>query len=229
MRIVTREMFDLEFINSKFAEEIKQKEILEFKLNEIESQIIEIKKKYFNALFVYETMKKENPTLVPNKDVLVQIKTLERDENYLKYKEQIDGYKSEIKKITTLLDKERKRLETLFSFKKANVKKYMNLIEKYLTTYSEYDFDKLFEEIFNNEFNDKILWYSVKWLRKYDILELLVEKSQGDDKFIFRGIIDAFDEFFTRFDSEYFKANPENDTFDLAISINRFYKEQVGE
>ena len=189
MEFHTREMFLSESIKDLFVDDLNRKETLEYKLKFLNDQIINVKKEHFNELFVYETMKKTNSNLIPNKEILIQIKSLERNPTYLGYKRETEEMALEIKKIDNMIEKKVNEASKNFSFISHNLLKYGDLMEDYLNNKSEVLFNQMMEFIFNIEFNDKILYRKLRIEKNYDIFNLLLEKAPTDYQPMFKYMI----------------------------------------
>jgi hypothetical protein len=228
---IVPEMFTEEGIREHYSDIIKQKETAEFKLTQLTIQVDEIKKMYFKELFVYERMKETNPNLVPNVNVLKQLKELERDPTYKDIKMQQDGLKLEIKRFDEILKKAYDSLDKNFKFDTINYKIYLNMMNDYIDGDEKTTFENVMEEVFGNEFGDKKLYKKVALQRGYDVINLLVEKAPDEQKTFFKYLLEWQMEMDTEKDLEYIELglidfeNPEND---IIMGIIRDYENEFG-
>jgi len=190
MQVYNKEDFLLDNIYDALSPYITELETLEFKYNTLNDQVLTIKKDFFHDLFLYEQMKINDKTIIPDKIVLSQYKLLEKDENYLRIKKEIDDYKRKINNINKIITDKRKYLGGLFKFDQLNYIKYIEIFTIFLENEDDIVLDSLFEEIFNNEFLDKELYYNIKWTRNYEIFNLIVEQAPEEMRAIMQYIID---------------------------------------
>jgi len=190
MKVYNKEDFLLDNIDNTLSIYITELETLEFKYNTLNDQVLSIKKDLFHNLFLYEQMKINNKTIIPDKIVLSQYKLLEKDENYLRIKREINNYKIKINNINKIINDKRKYLNSLFKFDQLNYLKYIDIFTIFLENEDDVVLDSLFEEIFNNEFLDKDLYYDIKWTRNYDVFNLIVEQAPEEMRTIMQYIID---------------------------------------
>jgi len=229
MEFHTREMFLSESVKNLFVDELKRKETLEYKLNFLNKQIVSVKKEHFHELFVYETMKKTNPDLIPNKDILIQIKSLERNPTFLEYKKESEEMASEIKKINNIIDKKIIETNKNFSFKPYNLQKYGSLMEGFLEEKSEILFNQMMEFIFNIEFNDKILYKKLRIEKNYDVLNLLLEKAPLEYQPMFKYMIKQIQEYDYQHEQKLISMGIIKEPEDIVIQMFVEYKKLMGE
>ena len=214
MKIYKKEDFLLDNINDIMMLYITELETLEFKYNMLNDRVVTIKKQIFHELFLYEQMKINDKNVIPNKIVLSQYKLLEKDENYLRIKSEIEQYKLKIKNINKLIDDKSKYLNALFKFDRLNYLKYIDMFDMVLNDNNTIKLDLLFEEIFNNEFLDKTLYYNIKWTRNYDVFNLLVEQAPEEMRSIMQYIINYRYMQDTQFDYEFIPIVEDNPMID---------------
>lgn len=189
MEYLTPEMFTEAGIESYLANDIKEQETLQFKLDNLNKQVDAIKSEYFKDLLVYERKKIQNPNLVPDKVVLDQLKGLERESAYKNIKAQQDALKIRIKEIDEKIEKMKAKLVNLFKFRETDVVNYAEKFEKYTESGDKNDFIELMEYIFEKEFQNKRLYHIVNFQRNYKIFDILLEKTPDIYKTLFGYII----------------------------------------
>ncbi len=207
MEIYTRDMFTDSGVKVILEPLYTQLEIVEFNHNYILNQIDSVKKEHFKELYVYETMKKTDKSLIPNITVLTQFKTLERDPTFLDFKKQLEITKKEITDLNNQINKALEAVSRNFSFTVYNLKRYLDLQAPAI--YDEAAMTTLMEEIFNYEFNDKSLYLKLRWTRAYHIFGLLVEKSPSDWQSFFADTIKIMYINDKIFDRDFYMNNPE--------------------
>jgi len=228
MEFHTREMFLSESVESLFADELKRKETLEYKLKFLNDQIADVKKEHFHELFVYETMKKTNPKLIPNKNILIQIKSLERNPTFLEYKKESEEMALEIKKINNIIEKKINETNKNFSFEPYNLKKYGSLMEEFLKEKSEILFDRMMEFIFNIEFNDEILYKKLRIEKNYDVFNLLIEKSPVEYQPMFKYMIEQIKVYDYQHEQKLISLGIIKEPEDIIIQMFVEYKKLMG-
>ena len=211
MTIYYEHDFTLEGIPTKFSPLLSTIETDEYEYNFILTQIDDIKKQSFKELYIYEQMKKTDKTVKPNIMVLSQVKSLERDVTYIEFTKKLYSLKNKIKIQKQEIEKHKIKLSTLFTFTDYNLKKYLDLATIYYDDSSEYNLDILMEEIFNNEFGSKTIYYDVRWSMQLDIFLLLLKKSPQDYQSFFKDILQQI--FFndSMFIDNFFAEHPEYD------------------
>lgn len=164
--------FNVDKIEEKYPELFMQKETLEFQLDQYQKNFDSFKKMFYEAMLVYERKKVQNPNLIPDKVVLQQIKALENDPAVKEFRQSIDKLKRELKNVTTQIDNLVGKITKMFEFKEQNCMKYFTAFNEVLN--KKLDIDLLMEDIFNNEFNDRSLYYELKYARNYEVIGLMV-------------------------------------------------------
>ena len=203
-------------INIKISPHLKLLETNKYNLNSLESQILSIKKTHFTDLFIYETKKQNNPMLIPDKTILSQNKSLERDPTYLSYKKSIEVLKMKIKKNENDIDGIKKQFNTLFTFTTVHLKQYIKMLDDYINSdYQTGLLDLLGQEIFRFEFNDSKLYFNIKFNQQYNILRVLVESAPKDYKHIFNYFMDFIEMDMEYFQRSYFEKNPNHKSRDF--------------
>jgi len=187
---LTPEMFTEEGIEAALADDIKQKETMEFQLENLRKQVDDIKSKYFKELLIFERKKEHNKSLIPDKVVLEQMKSLERESAYKGIKAQMDSLKISIKEIDEKIEENKKQLIGLFKFSTVDIENYLEKFLKYLDSGDKSIFVDLMEFIFKNEFKNKRLYHIVNLQRNIPIFELLIEKAPDEYKWVFYDILE---------------------------------------
>jgi len=228
MKLYNITEFTISGLTTILAPLIKERESITFQLDKLESQINNIKKESFKDLYVYETMKKTDKALIPNKDVLVQIKMLERNSTYIEFKKIIEIYKKQLKDVDFQIEYKKKQTANNFSFESINYDKYLTMFDNVLQTEDTKLLDNLMLEICNNEFNNKKLYWDLKWTRNYSVFLLLVENAPQEYRPLIQYILDYRKIFDDLFDDDYFKLNPNDTLTDLLTEFEiEFNKESA--
>ena len=229
MEFHTKEMFTLETLEELFASELLEKETAEFKRDNLLNQIIDIKKKFVPDLYVYETKKIHNPDLVPNKNVLTQIKILEKNATYLTYKAEIESYNRIIRNIDNKIIQAANDMVKKFKFVPYNLKQYIQMFKEFIANKDEYLFDKLMENIFNNEFFDKSLYRKLRIQRNYPVFGLLIEKCPVEYEPLFKYLILQIQQYDIEKEIEYINKGILVDFMDIIIQMELEYNELLEE
>lgn len=172
----TPEMFDIRMLEETLKPSYMQKETIEFKLKQFQTNFDTFKKINYEELLIYERKKELDSNTIPSKVVLQQIKLLETDDAAKEFKQIISSFKRDLKNLTISIDNEYRKINDKFSFTEKNLKRYLTELNKFYN--GEIQFNELMEDIFNNEFNEKQLYYILASQRIYDVLFLIVEKHQ---------------------------------------------------
>ena len=175
MKYYTPEMFEPANLETLLKPLFMQKETWEFQLNIYQSKFDEFKKLNFPEMLVFERKKEQDPTLIPDKQILQQFKEIEKEPAVVSFKKSITKLKRDIRNIDQEIANETKRLNDMFSFRDKNYEIYVEYLNRYYMGKST--FTDLMELVFTNEFNDKKIYYEVAGLRNLPILNLLVQKS----------------------------------------------------
>lgn len=205
MEYLTPEMFTEDGIEKSLELDIKRKETLEYQLEDLRSQTDSIKSTYFKELLVYERMKKQDPNLIPNKDVLNQLKELSRDPRFNEIKSSMDSMSMEIKQIEEKIESAKNKLGGLFKFHDIDVKNYADKYETYIKTRDKEKFVELMEFIFSKEFKNAKLYIKAHWQRNVKIFMMLVEKAPKEFQTVMKYIVEDEIEMAGKHDYEYMK------------------------
>lgn len=184
----TPEMFDIRMLEETLKPSYMQKETIEFKLKQFQTNFDTFKKINYEELLIYERKKELDSNTIPSKVVLQQIKLLETDDAAKEFKQIISSFKRDLKNLTISIDNEYRKINDKFSFTEKNLKRYLTELNKFYN--GEIQFNELMEDIFNNEFNEKQLYYILASQRIYDVLFLIVEKAPTEWQHIMRLIYD---------------------------------------
>ena len=173
-------------------------------------------------------MKKTNPKLIPNKNILIQIKSLERNPTFLEYKKESEEMALEIKKINNIIEKKINETNKNFSFEPYNLKKYGSLMEEFLKEKSEILFDRMMEFIFNIEFNDEILYKKLRIEKNYDVFNLLIEKSPVEYQPMFKYMIEQIKVYGYQHEQKLISLGIIKEPEDIIIQMFVEYKKLMG-
>ncbi len=184
----TPDIFDVSQLHITFSELFTKKETLEYKLQQYQKAFDAFKSMNFPELLIYERKKEYNKNIIPDKSVLMQIKANESDLAVKEFRQTINVLNKELKEINTLIKKEEFKLQNMFQFKEINLNRYLKTLDMYYN--DSFLFTDLFEDIFNNEFNDKQLYTEINLQRNYSIFNLLILRAPNEWKWLFRNIID---------------------------------------
>lgn len=190
MQWIDPNIFTVDGITNALNILLKKQETLEYNYSTLRDQINSLKKKQFNNLYVYEQKKQFDQTIIPDKEVLTEIKVLEKDITYINLKKTIETLKLELKNIEQEIKKHYDSLDSMFTFKPYNLKRYINSTKAYFTNKSITNFETIMTDIFNNEFNNKKLYYVVNLQRNYKVFDILIEKAPNEMKPLFKIIKD---------------------------------------
>jgi len=190
MLLFKKEMFLPELVDEYLAEKYPTIPQLEMVIEEIENAIKNIKKQNFPNLFEYENLKGTPNEIPPSYEVISELKVLENDPVYKDLQDKLDYYN----KIISTYETEKERLEIRasrnFTFKEVNYDKYLKMADTFFK-YKQYDdFVRLMMEIFNNEYGASEIYFSVRWLGNYDILDLMYLKAPEEQKEFFKMLVD---------------------------------------
>lgn len=169
------DMFELTFLDETLKPIYMQKETIEFKLKQFQTNFDSFKRINYESLLIYERKKNQNPNIIPDKIVLQQLKALEDDVSVIEFKQTIDKLTRDLKNINTTINNEYKKINNLFEFKEKNLQRYLVELNQFFN--GSLTFNELMEDIFNNEFNNKKLYYELAAQRIYDVLFLIVSKA----------------------------------------------------
>lgn len=189
MEYLRPEMFTIDGIMQSLKDIVMQKETLEFKFNNLKKQVDTIKSAYYKDLLIYERKKEQNKNLIPDLNVLTQLKDLERTDDYKRIKASMDDLKIQIKQIDDLIESKKNKLSKMFKFHSVDLKNYTLMFEKYLNTKNKLHFEELMATIFEKEFQDRRLYILVKLQRNYEIFNILFEKVPSLYKTVFSYIL----------------------------------------
>lgn len=169
------DMFELTFLDETLKPIYMQKETIEFKLKQFQTNFDSFKRINYESLLIYERKKNQNPNIIPDKIVLQQLKAIEDDIAVIEFKQTIDKLNRELKNINTTINNEYKKINDMFEFKEKNLQRYLVELNQFFN--GGLTFNELMEDIFNNEFNNKKLYYELAAQRIYDVLFLIVSKA----------------------------------------------------
>lgn len=209
MKIYTAETFTEDGIEVEVLELNLALETVEYAYNYLLDQVTSVKRANFKELLTYETMKKTNPDLSPDLIVLNQMKALERDTAFSEHKKTLTNFEEEIRVLKAQITKLLECASKNFSFEVENYNKYIGLYTELVEDPSEVKIAFLMLEIFNIEFNNRLMYFDVRWTRMYSIIELLIEKAPLVQKQLFINIFDVIKYADRAFDYNFFEEHPE--------------------
>lgn len=220
MEIYTADMFTNEGVEISITPLRTQLEIVEYTYNYLLKQIDDVKKNVFQELYVYETMKKTDKTLIPNITVLTQFKALERDPTYLDFKKELEIAKTEIKLLNIQIDREFAKISNTFTFTEYNLKRYLDLSILFFSSQSDYDMNQLMDAICTNELGMSKIFQDLRWSRSYDVYQLIIEKAPQDWQSLFADIIKVIAYLDVEFNYTFWNTHPEYE-----FNVTKIYTE----
>jgi len=189
MLFKTPNEFELELFGKNNKNIFSKIEDLDKKNNNLEMQILEIKKKIFPSLFEYELKRNITPTLLPSSKVQQQMKLLMMDQIYLKYIKQIKTNKKLIENYNTRMEDNRLFLNSVFLFQTKNTSIHKKLFVEYHNNPTNKNFNNLLISIFASEYRmpDNFYW-TIKFNRQYEFYNQILIKSPSDLKWFYKEI-----------------------------------------
>ncbi len=175
MIFYTPAMFDPTNLEELFKPLYAKKETFEFQLNILEEKFDGFKRINFPEMLIFEKKKTHEPALIPDKVVLDQYKKIEDEPAVAEFRQRITKLKKDIKNINIQIANETAKIKSMFSFTDRHYELYVNNLNKYYK--GGMQFTAMMEIIFENEFNNKEIYYEVAGLRNYRILQMLYEKA----------------------------------------------------
>ena len=188
MEIYNREMFTTDGIEQSVQPLRAQLETAEYTYNYLLSQIDAVKKENFKELYIYETLKKTDNTIIPDVTVLTQFKSLEREPTFLEFKKELEVSKKEIKLLNNQINSGFKRISAMFTYTEYNLHRYVSMFDLGITNPEAMHL--LMHEICKYEFNDSAIYLKLRWTRGYNVFGLLVEYAPPKWRSFFKDIID---------------------------------------
>ena len=184
-------------------------ETVEYSYSYLLNQINSIKEVHFKELLAFERMKKANPSLSPDLIVLNQMKAIGRDPTFTEHKKTLTNFEEEIRILNEKIAKLLECADSNFGFDVVNHNKYIELYTDLMKNPSEAGIAFLMMEIFNNELNNRLMYFDVRWTRMYSIFELFIEKAPLDQKPLYTNIFTIIKYADRAFDTNFFKQYPE--------------------
>lgn len=227
MKWIDPNIFTNDGITNAIESLIKKQETLNYNYSNLQTQLNNLKKNNFKNLYIYEQKKQFDKTIIPNREVLTELKLLETDTTYKNMKQNLESLKGELKSVDKEIKHYYDSLNNMFSFKPYNLKRYLKLTKEYFTNKTMSNFEAIMTDIFNNEFNNKQLYFIVNLQRNYKVFDILIEKAPDEMKQLFKIVRDEqmkinnyYEKWYIKFhkcDIQYFIAHLLSKLHDLEV------------